>query len=246
MGYLIKTVAVNGTELSFLQAFITAITAADGITCTTSDLATQFSDTSNTPSFSLSVGGMDTLTFTRSQALTNTTSFYKVSSANRTIGDYSFYLTFSSNSRGYDVVDTRKWKFMAVGKGSAIYLAFANHDMAVTPPSAHKWMFVGNGTKKGTAYRPYTSYDYLLMSETFYSSQLESYKKADRINYRYSANNPNSLETVHNKAFLDTESTDLEFVCANLWDCSTVTPSTSMVISGKTYYSLDSHTLLEV
>ena len=246
MSYLIKTVAVNGTELAFLQAFIAAITAADGITCTTNDLVTQFADTSNTPSFTLSVGGMDTLTFTRSQALTNATNFYKVSSANRTIGDYSFYLTFAGSSHGYDVVDTRKWKFMAVGKGSAIYLAFANYDMAVTPPSAHKWMFVGNGTKKGTAYRPSSSYDYMLMSETFYSSQLGSYKKTDRINYRYNVNNPNSLETVHSKAFLDTDNTDLEFVCANLWDCSTVTPYTNMVISGKTYYSLDAHTLMEV
>ena len=246
MSYLIKTVAVNGTELAFLQAFITAITAADGITCTTNDLVTQFSDTSNTPSFTLSVGGMDTLTFTRPQALTNATNYYNVSSANCTIGDYSFSLTFAGSSCGYDVVDTRKWKFMAVGKGSAIYLAFANYDMAVTPPYAHKWMFVGNGTKKGTAYSPSTSYDRLPIADTFYASNLASYVKTDRINYRYSTTNPNSLETIHNKVFLDTDSVNFEFTAQNLWDCSTVTPYTSMVIGGKNYYSLDAHTLLEV
>ena len=244
MSYLIKTVAVNGTELAFLQAFIAAITAADGITCTTNDLVTQFSDTSNTPSFALSVGGMDTLTFTRSEALSSSTNSYKVASANHTTGTYEHYLTFASGYLDYDDVGTRKWKVMAVGKGTAIYLSFANSDGTVTPPYGYKWFFAGNGTKKGTAYR--STSDCLPIANSFYASGLESYKKTDRINYRYNVNNPNSLETIHNKVFLDTDSVNLEFTAQNLWDCSTVTPYTSMVIGGKNYYSLDAHTLLEV
>ena len=244
MSYLIKTVAVNGTELDFLQAFIAAITAADGITCTTNDLAAQFSDTSNTPSFSLSMGGMDTLTFTRSDALSSSTNNYKVASANHTTGTYEHYLTFASGYLDYDDVGTRKWKVMAVGKGTAIYLSFANSDGTVTPPYGYKWFFAGNGTKKGTAYR--STSDCLPIANSFYASGLESYKKTDRINYRYSTTHPNSLETIHNKAFLDADSVNLEFTDQNLWDCSTVTPYTNMVISGKTYYSLDAHTLMEV
>ena len=246
MSYLIKTVAVNGTELAFLQAFITAITAADGITCTTNDLVTQFSDTSNTPSFSLSVGGMDTLTFTRSEALSSSTSNYKVASANHTTGTYEHYLTFTGGYYDYDDVGTRTWKFMAVGKGVAIYLALGGYNGTVTPPYGFKWLFVGSGAKNGTAYRSASNTDRLPIADTFYASNLASYVKTDRINYRYSTTNPNSLETIHNKVFLDTDSVNFEFTAQNLWDCSTVTPYTSMVIGGKNYYSLDAHTLLEV
>ena len=245
MSYILKTVSHRGTELQFLQAFISAITEADGITCTTNDLAAQFSDTSNTPSFSLSINGIDTLTFVRSNSLASSVSSYKVVSANHTseTDGYEHTLAFESTYREYSDVVTRKWKFFLVGKGSAFYISFANHDSTAAAPYGYKWMFVRGSTKVGTAFS--SPNGYLPMQSTFYSGKMACYNKVDRLPYNYTPSNPNSIETIHNKVFLDTSNTDMEFLTTALWDCSKIAPYTTIVIDDKSYYSLGEHTLLE-
>ena len=72
MSYIEKSISMYSTELQFLQAFINAITAADSrITCTTNDLETQFETETNTPTFTLSVDGIYTITFTRNEVLSS-------------------------------------------------------------------------------------------------------------------------------------------------------------------------------
>lgn len=52
MSYIKKTVSINGTEQQLVQEFINEFTSADSrIVCETTDIDTQFSDTSNNPTF---------------------------------------------------------------------------------------------------------------------------------------------------------------------------------------------------
>ena len=244
MSYISKEVANYGTELQFLQEFIAAITAVDGISCITNDLEAQFSNTNNTPSFVLDINGMDTLTFMRRLKLSSQNDDYLIFSTN-----YSKNSIFTLSYGGvasYNEITTRRWKFIAIGKNHAFYIVLGNHNDSDFSPFSnvgYKLMITGNGIKSGTAYTP--SYTEYVINSTFNASKINSYKKTNRVNYLYSPTNSSSIEIIKNKAFVDNSETNLEFATSSLWDCSTIAPLSTLIIANKEYFSLDAHTLIE-
>lgn len=244
MSYISKEVANYGTELQFLQEFIAAITAVDGISCITDDLEVQFSDTNNTPSFALDINGMDTLTFTRRFELSSQNDDYLIFSTNYS-KDSIFTLSYGGVA-SYNEITTRRWKFIAIGKNHAFYIVLGSHNESDFSPfsnAGNKLMITGNGIKSGTAYA--SSYTEYVINSTFNASKINSYKKTDRVNYLYSPTNSSSIEIIKNKAFVDNSNVNLEFVTPSLWDCSTIAPLSTLIIDNKEYFSLDAHTLIE-
>lgn len=244
MSYILKKVANYGTELQFLQEFIAAITAVDGISCITDDLEVQFSDTNNTPSFALDINGMDTLTFTRSNNLSSSNGEYNIFSTNYSENDI---FTLSYGSYGdYNEIMTRRWKFIVIGKNHAFYIVLGDASESDFFPFSNqgkKLMITGNGIKSCTAYS-INSREYVIGSD-FKASKINSYQKTNRVNYLYSPTNSSSIEIIKNKAFVDNSNVNLEFVTSSLWDCSTIAPLSTLVIDNKEYFSLDEHTLIE-
>lgn len=245
MSYILKEVANYGTELQFLQEFIAAITAVDGISCITDDLEAQFSDTDNTPSFALDINGMDTLTFTRSYNLSSRNGEYNIFSTNYS-EKYIFTLSYGSYG-GYNEIMTRRWKFIVIGKNHAFYIVLGDYITSNFYPVSnvgYKLMITGNGIKSCTAYSSSSS-EYVINS-AFKASKINSYKKTNRVNYLYSPTNSSSIEIIKNKAFVDNSNVNLEFVTSSLWDCSTIAPLSTLIIGNKEYFSLDAHTLITI
>lgn len=245
MSYILKEVANYGTELQFLQEFIAAITAVDGISCITDDLEVQFSDTNNTPSFALDINGMDTLTFTRSDNLRSRNGEYKIFSTNYS-ENYIFTLSYGSYG-DYNEIMTRRWKFIVIGKNHAFYIVLGDASESDFFPFSNqgkKLMITGNGIKSGTAYT--SSYIEYVINSTFKASKINSYEKTNRVNYLYSPTNSSSIEIIKNKAFVGNSNVNLEFVTSSLWDCSTIAPLSTLIIGNKEYFSLDEHTLIEI
>lgn len=245
MSYISKEVANYGTELQFLQEFIAAITAVDGISCITDDLEVQFSDTNNTPSFALDINGMDTLTFTRRFELSSQNDDYLIFSTNYSKG--SIFALSYGGAASYNEITTRRWKFIAIGKNHAFYIVLGNHNDSDFSPfsnAGNKLMITGNGIKSGTAYTSnYTEY---VINSDFKALKINRYKKIDRVNYLYSPTNSSSIEIIKNKAFVDYSDVNLEFVTSSLWDCSTIAPLSTLIIANKEYFSLDAHTLITI
>ena len=247
MSYISKEVANYGTELQFLQEFIAAITAVDGISCITNDLEAQFSDTDNTPSFALDINGMDTLTFTRRLKLSSQNNDYFIFSTNHS--ESSIFTLSYSVAASYNAIITRKWKFITIGKNHAFYIVLGNCNASNFSPVSNvgnKLMIAGNGIKSGTAYASdNTSY---VINSDFKALKINSYKKIDRVNYFYSPTNSSStsIEIIKNKAFVDNSETNLEFATSSLWDCSTIAPLSTLIIGNKEYFSLDAHTLITI
>lgn len=245
MSYILKEVANYGTELQFLQEFIAAITAVDGISCITDDLEAQFSDTDNTPSFVLDINGMDTLTFTRRFELSSQNDDYLIFSTN--YSEKSIFTLSYGGVASYNEITTRRWKFIAIGKNHAFYIVLGNHsesDFSPVSNEGNKLMITGNGIKSGTAYT--SSYTEYVINSTFKASKISSYKKTNRVNYLYSPTNSSSIEIIKNKAFVDYSDVNLEFVTSSLWDCSTIAPLSIISIDNKEYFSLDAHTLITI
>lgn len=71
-------------------------------------------------------------------------------------------------------------------------------------------------------------------------------RKVDRIPYVYNAANPAQIEKINGKLFNTTGADQPAVKITSLMDCSTVPYGSWWTISGKRYYALDEHTLMEV
>lgn len=242
MSYTEKTISIFGTELQFLQAFINAITAADsGITCdcTDSDLAAQFANDLNTPSFTLSVDGIYTVTFTRNSSLGSASSYYSITSS-----AYSNSSTFSFSNNPYtkNTIETRTWRFSVVTNSENIYLKLARYDAILSSPNK-KWLSIKNNTISACAFGEGSTN---IMSGGFVSTGGQIYKKVDRLPYTYNAADSTKIELIKSKTFVENETTNRAFETSKIIDSTTVTADQVISINSTKYYALDSNTLMEI
>ena len=240
MSYTEKTISIFGTELQFLQAFINAITAADSrITCTTNDLETQFADDSNKPTFTLSVDGIYTVTFTRENQLRYHGSGYSITSSAYS-GNST--LSFSNNSYSEDTRETRIWRFSVVTNSENIYLKLAAYNAVLSSPNA-KWLSIKNNTISAWAVGAGST---SIMSSNFVSTGGQVYKRVDRLPYTYNAADLTKLEVIKSKTFVENSTTNRAFETSKIIDSTTVTADRIISIDSTKYYALDSNTLMEI
>lgn len=243
MSYIKKTISMYGTELQFLQAFINAITAADNrITCTTNNLETQFADTSNTPTFTFSVDGIYTITFTRGRVLSDDNYIYRVTSS--VFNDNSPYLDLMySGYVDYNVKTIRKWRFSVVANSEDIYLKLASQDGNLNSPIA-KWLSIKNNAISIYAVQQRDSTN--IMSSVFKTTGGQEYTKVDRLLYTYNSSDSTKIELIKSKMFVEKGTTNRAFEISKIIDSTTVTADRDISINSTRYYALDSHTLMEI
>ena len=242
MSYTEKTISIFGTEMQFLQAFINAITAADSrITCdcTDSDLAAQFADTSNNPTFTLSVDEIYTITFTRYGALSSNCYKYIVSSSTYS-GNIDFL--FSGNSYDYDAKGTRTWKFSVMANSESVYLKLAAHNAILSSPNK-KWLSIKNNAISACAVGAGTT---SIMTSDFVSTGGQVYQKVDRLPYTYNSSDSTKIELIKSKTFVENSTTNRAFETSKIIDSTTVTADQIISINSTKYYALDSNTLMEI
>ena len=240
MSYIEKSISIFGTELQFLQAFINAITAADSrITCTTNDLETQFADDSNTPTFTLSVDGIYTITFTRGYKLSSSDYRYVVTSSTF---DGDLLLYYYSGSAAYNATATRTWKFSVVANSEDIYLKLTRYDGNLNSPVT-KWLSIKNNAISACGWNTGT---YNIMSSGFVSTGGQVYTRVDRLPYTYNAADLTKLEVIKSKTFVENSTTNRAFETDKVIDSTTVTADRIISIDSTKYYALDSNTLMEI
>lgn len=236
-----------GTELQFLQAFINAITAADNrITCLTNNLETQFADTSNQPTFTLSVDGIYTITFTRYYELSSTNDSYKVFSS--VYDDDPPYLNLSyssSGSCGYNKKTTRTWKFSVAANSEDIYLKLTTYAGNSDSPTI-KWLSIKNNAISVCAVQFSQYGPRNIMSSDFKTAGGQVYTKVDRLLYTYNSSDSTKIELIKSKMFVEKRTTNRAFEANKIIDSTTVTADRDIFINSTRYYALDSHTLMEI
>ena len=239
MSYIEKTISMYSEEKPFVQAFINAITATDSrITCTT-DIEAQFADPSNTPSFTLSVDGIYTITFTRNSSLYGTSSGYPITSSAYS-SDSSF--SFSNNPYAEDTKTTRTWRFSVVTNSNDIYLKLAAYDANLNSPN-RKWLSIKNNTISACAVGTGSTN---IMSGGFVSTGGQVYQKVDRLPYTYNSSDSTKIELIKSKTFVENSTTNRAFETSKIIDSTTVTADQIISINSTKYYALDSNTLMEI
>ncbi len=241
MSYTNMTVSDYGTEISFLNAFIHALTASDErITCSTADISGQFGSSQNTPSFTLGFDNAFELCFTRAGDLSQTAGVYIVSSSDGRLSNAQLRFNGSDTLAGSTAV--RMWRFRVFAAEDALRVDFGGYDTDMSSPVASLMVL---NTPKGKCWAAAESPDTAINSAFLFSDNTVA-SKFDRLDYTYQENEPARIEIVKNKVLVTAAPRSRVVTCDGLYDCTEVRADTFVSVNAKNYYALDSHTLMEV
>ena len=242
MAYYNKTISVYGTERQFVQAIIAAITEADSrITCTTTDIETQYAASSGTPSFTFSVDGDYTIVFTRGNTINNNAYEFRISVP--VFGDnYYKTIAYSNGGLGKDQTGMRTVNLSIITNSEDVYFRIAPYN--------------GNVVQNGLKLLSAKSGDNAIigreadatniMTTVFVAADSisQAYTAVNRITYTYAPTGSAGVEVIQNKVFLEYGSTNRAFTFSKLWDVSTVAADYQVVIGSDTFYAVNAHTLM--
>lgn len=242
MSYKKRAVCTKTDEKTFIKTFISEITAADErITCLNSmaDIDEQFSHTASIPSFTLSIDGQCQITFTRLVELSFNSNTYNVSMPSyiNTVN-----MNFSTGSYNYQAIDVRTFQFAVAANDNILCLYIGSYN---NNPLEISVVCVDDGIK---AYSGVYSINGSVraINKKFTKSDSTSVFKADRLNYIYDQDNNTNVELIKSKVFLTDNTTLREASLNSIYDISTVPAEIVINIGGKSYFTLDSHTVMEV
>ena len=246
MAYYNKTISVYGTELQFVQAIIAAITESDSrITCTTTDIETQYAATSGTPSFTFSVDGDYTIVFTRGNTINSNTDILRISIP--VFGDnyyktITFYGTYGG--AGKNQVAIRTVNLSIITNSEDVYFRIAPYNGNVAQ-NGLKQLSAKSGDNVIVGRREDTTN---IMTAMFVAADgsNQTYTTINRIPYTYAPIGSAGVEVIQNKVFLENTSSNRAFTFSKLWDVSTVAADYQVVIGSDTFYAINAHTLMKI
>lgn len=245
MSYNRRNIAVYANELTFIKSFINALTAADSrITCPTDNLDEQFSSTSSVPRFSLVLDGVLTLTFTRNTALASISSYYACTDHKGRIGSLPIPFSYDTYAPGTNA--TRIWQTRIVSNSKLLRLDIGSYSADMAQPTVSVMVLRDGGMSGSAVSTISSSVTRPVIAQNICLSDDTQIVKRDRLSYVYQTDSASDKEVIHGKVFVTPSDAVRVLEVAELHDISTVAANTVVTIGGKTYYSLDNHTLMEI
>lgn len=255
MSYAKSTVSVRGTEIEFIETFVSTLSAAakyspsadsmisayvpDGYESFSAYLAAQFEQTDTYPTFDIILGGSLHVTFTRQNKSNIGAVNYTV-----TVDGMDFTvpsLAFGGASLPTDTED-RAWKYSVAANATVVNLILGGYD---TSDDSLPLSFIRiNGNVNGSAVS--SALATRAINTNFKLDNSTLIKKADRLLYTYDTTSLNSFEYINNKVFIANNASNRVLTATSLIDISTVAKEEKVEFADKAYYSLDAHTLMEV
>lgn len=242
MAYYNKTISVYGTELQFVQAIIAAITEADSrITCTTTDIETQYAATSGTPSFTFSVDGDYTIVFTRGNTINNNAYEFRISAP---VFGNNYYKTiaYSNGGLGKNQTGIRTVNLSIITNSEDVYFRIAPYNGNIKQTGL-KLLSAKSGDNAIIGRREDAA-DIMTAAFMATNGSNQTYTAVNRITYTYAPTGSAGVEVIQNKVFLEYGSTNRAFTFSKLWDVSTVAADYQVVIGSDTFYAVNAHTLM--
>lgn len=255
MSYAKSTVSVRGTEIEFIETFVSTLSAAakyspsadsmisayvpDGYESFSAYLAAQFEQTDTCPTFDIILGGSLHVTFTR-QNKSN------VAAPNYTVTVDGMAFTSQSLVFGATYLPTatadRAWKYSVAANANVVNLILGGYN---TSDDSLPLSFIRiNGNVNGSAVSSQLATR--AISTNFKLDNSTLIKKVDRLLYTYDTTSLNSFEYINNKVFIANNASNRVLTATSLIDISTVAKEEKVEFADKAYYSLDAHTLMEV
>lgn len=256
MSYAKSTVSVRGTEIEFIETFVSTLSAAakyspsadsmisayvpDGYESFSAYLAAQFEQTDTNPTFDIILGGSLHITFKRQNKSDISVSNYMV-----TVDGMDFTLqplVFSGAAYLPTITADRTWKYSVAANANVVNLILGGYN---TSDDSLPLSFIRiNGNVNGSAVSSQLATR--AISTNFKLDNSTLIKKVDRLLYTYDTTSLNSFEYINNKVFIANNASNRVLTATSLIDISTVAKEEKVEFADKAYYSLDAHTLMEV
>lgn len=256
MSYAKSTVSVRGTEIEFIETFVSTLSAAakyspsadsmisayvpDGYESFSAYLAAQFEQTDTNPTFDIILGGSLHITFTRQNKSNIAVPNYMV-----TVDGMDFtsqVLVFGGSAYLPNVTADRAWKYSVAANANVVNLILGGYN---TSDNSLPLSFIRiNGNVNGSAVSSQLATR--AISTNFKLDNSTLIKKVDRLLYTYDTTSLNSFEYINNKVFIANNASNRVLTATSLIDISTVAKEEKVEFADKAYYSLDAHTLMEV
>ncbi|MDD6488553.1 MAG: hypothetical protein PUG48_01890 [Clostridia bacterium] len=242
MSYVNTIISLSSDEKTFVKTFIEQLTAADSkITCDT-DIDEQFSDTKNTPEFTVNFGTNCKIIFTRNGVLSTAAANYKiVVKINDTQYGNVFSIGYSQTALAQTAVAVRVWKFIVAANESSVYIALGSYSN--TMPNSASLSFISIAESGFSAATVTTNA--AAVSSNFYGTNTgnigNTYNFANRLLYNA---DDGKTEIIKNKALLNDTNKVMEI--SGLYDCSNMPVYTYVEIDGSKYFTLSANTLMPV
>ncbi len=256
MSYAKSTVSVRGTEIEFIETFVSTLSAAAkyspsadsmisayvpaGYESFSAYLAAQFEQTDTTPTFDIILGGSLHVTFTRQSKSNFTASSYIV-----TVDGMNFtsqWVSFDGASYVPTATADRAWKYSVAANANVVNLILGSYN--ASDDSLPLSFIRINGNVNGSAVSSQLATR--AISTNFKLDNSTLIKKVDRLLYTYDTTSLNSFEYINNKIFIANNASNRVLTATSLIDISTVAKEEKVEFADKAYYSLDAHTLMEV
>lgn len=255
MSYAKSTVSVRGTEIEFIETFVSTLSAAakyspsadsmisayvpDGYESFSVYLAAQFEQTDTYPTFDIILGGSLHITFTRQTLASSGATHYSISVDG--MGITSSALLFGLPDAPTATAD-RAWKYSVAANANVVNLILGGYN---TSDDSLPLSFIRiNGNVNGSAVSSQLATRAINTNFKLDNSTL--IKKVDRLLYTYDTTSLNSFEYINNKVFIANNASNRVLTATSLIDISTVAKEEKVEFADKAYYSLDAHTLMEV
>lgn len=255
MSYAKSTVSVRGTEIEFIETFVSTLSAAakyspsadsmisayvpGGYESFSAYLAAQFEQSDTNPTFDIILGGSLHITFTRQSLAGIGATYYNISVDGT--GITSSALLFGSPHVPTDTAD-RAWKYSVAANANVVNLILGGYS---TSDDSLPFSFIRiNGNVNGSAVS--SALATRAISTDFKLDNSTLIKKVDRLLYTYDTTSLNSFEYINNKVFIASNASNRVLTATSLIDISTVAKEEKVEFADKAYYSLDAHTLMEV
>lgn len=235
-----RTISVYGTEVDFLEAVYDAFTQIDGVVMSPSksNIASMFSDTSNTPTFTLTYNGV-TIQFQREGAVSTFSSGYCITASNTTISQV--VCSFGGFRPDWDDSITRTWNIKLVATSNVLKLIISDDDSSDT--YYYLFIFYPTGNTNTILYKKNTDVNSKISSLTLDPiGSGTSCRVSNLLNYVVPNNGIDILEFV----VLTDTSGNKETTVSGLNSCSTVPVDTILTISNKEYYSIGTDVIVEI
>ena len=258
MSYAKSTVSVRGTEIEFIETFVSTLSAAakyspsadsmisayvpDGYESFSAYLAAQFEQTDTNPTFDIVLGGSLHITFTRQSPANGTASAYSISVDGMNFTGTTTSITFGGSGYTPSAIGDRTWKYSVAANANVVNLILGGYN---TSDDSLPFSFIRiNGNVNGSAVSSQLATR--AISTNFKLDNSTLIKKVDRLLYTYDTTSLNSFEYINNKVFIANNASNRVLTATSLIDISTVAKEEKVEFADKAYYSLDAHTLMEV
>ena len=258
MSYAKSTVSVRGTEIEFIETFVSTLSAAakyspsadsmisayvpDGYESFSAYLAAQLEQTDTYPTFDIILGGSLHITFTRQSLAGESAKSYSISVDGMNFTDTTTWMTFSGAIYLPAATADRAWKYSVAANANVVNLILGGYN---TSDDSLPLSFIRiNGNVNGSAVSSQLATR--AISTNFKLDNSTLIKKVDRLLYTYDTTSLNSFEYINNKVFIANNASNRVLTATSLIDISTVAKEEKVEFADKAYYSLDAHTLMEV